>query len=373
MSKVLFRIFYVICAALVIIILSAILGNHLKNKVAAVDETMQASDEATDLQFSRETSDSYDTSAVSSLSLKACGIDITSFTEQGEMLNAVDIAASYYDTLIIPVCSDDGNLIYSSPALEKILRHEISSENTYYDTLVSCINEAKKVNLDICVLLTPSANITSPSNAAFIDSTVISELSDIGADRVIIKLSNSFDESYMKWVRSYISSLEFEKDKVGIAFSPDYLLDANGIRQLQLFSSKGAFICVYFEGYTGSYDSIYDNTAHTLKSMLGIFDLYTVTALIGQSDSLAAVYNACADAEIDSISFVGYTLPSDLAKKLTDTATSADEAEKQTETEQQIITNPYAGTSLSSDANTETEEYEEDYDDSGYYDENSWY
>ena len=42
MSKVLFRIFFVICAALVIVILSAMLGNHLKNKIAAAEEAMKA-------------------------------------------------------------------------------------------------------------------------------------------------------------------------------------------------------------------------------------------------------------------------------------------------------------------------------------------
>ncbi len=376
MSKVLFRIFFVICAALVIVILSAMLGNYLKNKVAATDESMKSSDESTDIQLSNNTSELYDNTSVSDFSIKACGIDITAYTDDGDMLNAIDILASYYNTIIIPLCSDDGSLIYSSPSLAKIARQEISEENAVYDTLVSCINKSNQVNLDVCALITPSSNsnITSPSNAAFIDSTVISELTNLGVNRVIIKLPSASDDSYTKWIRSYISEIEFEENKIGIAFSPDYLLDAKGIRQLQLFSSMGAFTCIYFEGYSGNYDTIYDNVTHTLNSMLGIFDLYTVTALIGQSDNITAVYNACKDAEIGSISFTEYTLPSDLVKKLTDTDESvSDSSVEETETEQQIITNPYAGSSLSNDSNTESENETEEYYDDYYYDSNDSY
>ena len=45
--------------------------------------------------------------------MKAGGIDLTAYTSDGDMLSALDTLSSYYSTLIIPVCREDGTLIYS--------------------------------------------------------------------------------------------------------------------------------------------------------------------------------------------------------------------------------------------------------------------
>lgn len=78
-SKVLFRIFFVICAALVIVILSAMLGNHLKKKIAAAEEAMKTSGEAAGLQLSREHADTVADSTGSTYGMKAGGIDLTDY------------------------------------------------------------------------------------------------------------------------------------------------------------------------------------------------------------------------------------------------------------------------------------------------------
>ena len=108
MSKVLFRIFFVICAALVIVILSAMLGNHLKNKIDAAEEAMKASGEAAGIQLSREPADTPTEITGSAYAMKAGGIDLTAYTSDGDMLSALDTLSSYYSTLIIPVCREIG-------------------------------------------------------------------------------------------------------------------------------------------------------------------------------------------------------------------------------------------------------------------------
>ena len=363
MSKVLFRIFFVICAALVIVILSAMLGNHLKNKIAAAEEAMKASGEAAGLQLSREPADTPTEITGSAYAMKAGGIDLTAYTSDGDMLSALDTLSSYYSTLIIPVCREDGTLIYSSPALEKISRSEVSADNTVFDLLSSCTAAAKNKGMEVCALLTPSDGISSPLNAAFVDSALISELYENGADRVMLKFSAHDDENYHRWIQNYISAMEFDEDKLGIALPSDYVLEARGVQQLQLFAERGAFLCVYFDSVSGSYDTVYDSVTHKLGSMVGMFELYTVTVLMSPSDNIPAVYKACTDAGVKHISFTGYTLPDDLVKKLD---TTEETTEDTAEPEQQKITNPYAGSSFS------TPETETDYDYSGgYYDDYS--
>lgn len=328
---------------------------------------MKASGEAAGLQLSREPADTVADSTGSMYGMKAGGIDLTAYTSDGDMLSALDTLSSYYSTLIIPVCREDGTLIYSSPALEKISRSEVSADNTAYDRLLSCTAAAKNKGMEVCALLTPSDGISSPSNAAFVDSALISELYENGADRVILKFSAHDDENYHRWIQNYISAMEFDEDKLGIALPSDYVLEARGVQQLQLFAERGAFLCVYFDSAAGSYDTVYDSVTHKLGSMVGMFELYTVTVLMSPSDNIPAVYKACTDAGVKHISFTGYTLPDDLVKKLD---TTEETTEDTAEPEQQKITNPYAGSSFST-PETETET-ETDYDYSGgYYDDYS--
>lgn len=326
---------------------------------------MKASGEAAGIQLSREPADTPTEITVSAYAMKAGGIDLTAYTSDGDMLSALDTLSSYYSTLIIPVCREDGTLIYSSPALEKISRSEVSADNTAYDRLLSCTAAAKNKGMEVCALLTPSDGISSPSNAAFVDSALISELYENGADRVMLKFSAHDDENYPRWIQNYISAMEFDEDKLGIALPSDYVLEARGVQQLQLFAERGAFLCVYFDSAAGSYDTVYDSVTHKLGSMVGMFELYTVTVLVSPSDNIPAVYKACTDAGVKHISFTGYTLPDDLVKKLD---TTEEATEDTAEPEQQKITNPYAGSSFSS-PETETET-ETDYDYS-YYDDNS--
>ena len=320
---------------------------------------MKASGEAAGLQLSREPADTPTEITGSAYAMKAGGIDLTAYTSDGDMLSALDTLSSYYSTLIIPVCREDGTLIYSSPALEKISRSEVSADNTVFDLLSSCTAAAKNKGMEVCALLTPSDGISSPSNAAFVDSALISELYENGADRVMLKFSAHDDENYHRWIQNYISAMEFDEDKLGIALPSDYVLEARGVQQLQLFAERGAFLCVYFDSVSGSYDTVYDSVTHKLGSMVGMFELYTVTVLMSPSDNIPAVYKACTDAGVKHISFTGYTLPDDLVKKLDTTEeTTEDTAE------------PDAGSSFST-PETETET-ETDYDYSGgYYDDYS--
>lgn len=150
----------------------------------------------------------------------------------------------------------------------------------------------------------------------FCRQRLISELYENGADRVMLKFSAHDDENYPRWIQNYISAMEFDEDKLGIALPSDYVLEARGVQQLQLFAERGAFLCVYFDSAAGSYDTVYDSVTHKLGSMVGMFELYTVTVLVSPSDNIPAVYKACTDAGVKHISFTGYTLPDDLVKKL---------------------------------------------------------
>ncbi len=350
MSKVLFRIFFVICMALVIVIISALLGNYLKNKTADAEEAMKASGEAAGIQLSRENTDTTPDYPVSEFGMNACGIDLNAYAGTGDVVSAINSMTE--KQLLIPICDKNGNLIYSSPALEKLTRHGTSeqSPDSTYQKLVFSSEASVYSGIISCAVLTPSVNIESPTGAAFIDNTIIHELFDKGIKKVLIKITSSTDLKYYKWIQSYITSLDFEKDQLGIALSSNYVLEPKGIQQLQLFSEHGAFLSVYFEPSGSTYETVYENVSHTLTSMTGMFELYTFTVLIDDNSNAAAIYQSCSDAGIEYISFMGDK--PDMSEHTNNTVTDSD---KSAETEQEKISNPYAGSSPSSENETEAD------------------
>lgn len=380
LSKIVFRVFFVICAALVITILSALLGNYLKNKIAAAEEAMKESKEAAGIQLSREETLEIYEGGKSNFTMRGAGIVLTDCGGKDELVLAVNTLAEYYDTLLIPINGEDGTMLYSSPALKAVTRQPdeidglniMADENAAYSLLSSSASAAKAKNMNICAIMTPSRNIESPKNAAFIDSLVISELYDNGISRVMLKFApqTEEDESYPRWIQSYISALDAEKSELGFAFCSEYLIDASGVKQVQNLAESGAFLGVYFDTDTGSYGDIYDEITHELNSMLGMFSVYKLNVLINADENASAIYSACTDAGITSVSFIGYILPDSLSYGASDNSGENNaEAEPETEHDPRDFTNPYA--SKSGDYPNEPED--ENPDDENYGGEENGY
>ncbi|MGN1410166.1 MAG: hypothetical protein ACI4XJ_08315 [Eubacteriales bacterium] len=392
MSKLVFRVFFVICAALVITILSALLGNYLKNKIAAADEAMSESKEAAGIQLSREENTETYADGKSTFTMRGAGILLTDYAGRDELVLAVNTLAEHYDTLLVPINAEDGTMLYSSPALKSLTRqpdvqnygndgYEKADESAY-SLLSSASSAAKAKNMNICAVMAPSQHIDSPKSAAFIDSLVISELYENGISRVMVKFAapNEDDENYSRWIQSYVSTLDAENSELGFAFCSDYIINASGVKQVQSLAESGAFLGVYFDALTGSYEQIYAQITHSLNSMLGMFSVYNLNVLIDADENTAAMYNACTDAGITSVSFLGYVMPDKLSSDASDYGSEPDrQAEPETEHNPEDFTNPYASTadnySDKSESSDETEsiESEDENSDSADNGNTQWY
>ncbi len=349
MSKILFRVFFTITAALVIVIFAALLGNYLQKKVVDAEEAMKASGEAAGLQLSRENLEDSPSLPISTYALDACGIDITKYSSTADVISAVNVMSIDHDCVLIPICDNDGKLLYVSSALEKLTRYSYETQsNTAFDNLTAASEAASYSRMDSCAYFIPSFSVSSPTNAAFIDNTLIDELRSIGISKVLIKIPLSDDDGYTKWIQSYVTSLDFSSDELGIAFASKYVLEPEGIKQLQLFSEYGAFTAVYFDSTGKSYDSVYESVSHDLTSMMGMFELYTITVIIEDNENAEAVYNACLDSGVENISFIGNPPTKTEASSTSD---STDKKNLNGETDK--VSNPYAGYSPSSTVDDE--------------------
>ena len=376
MSKIVFRIFFVICASLVITILSALLGNYLKNKIAAADEAMSESKEAAGIQLSREENPDTSESGKSTFSMRGAGILLTDYNGKDELVLAVNTLAEYYDTLLIPINGKSGVMLYNSPALNALTRQPewnyenySDEEDDAYSLLSSSAAAAKAKNMNICAVMSPSQHIDSPTNAAFLDSSVISELYDNGISRVMLKFSppSEDDENYSRWVQSYVNSLSVEKSDLGFAFCSDYIINASGVKQVQLLAESGAFLGVYFDTITDSYEQVYEEITHELNSMLGMFSVYKLNVLINADENTAAIYNSCKDSGISNLSFLGYVMPETLSSDTSDNDSKTNQKNKsETEHNPEDFTNPYASTSDNSSNSDESEDENFDNEENEY-------
>ena len=355
--KILFRILFVVVAAAVITGITVAVGKSLQKKVADVEENSVELPANTGLQTERR----LDESAIYvdySPTVFGSAVSIPDHLSDGEgtagIRNEVQMIAEYYDTLTIDLSSADGSLIYPSKALESITRLPDNGDDEAEKMILAALDEAKDKNLRTCALISPVLPLTTISGAASIDSTLITELGDMGFDEVLLDftkiLGNEIDYESSSRIRTYLrecATMSGDVCRLGVVLSGDAFLNSANAKQIQTVADTASFIAVKFdlsEVYitTQAYNSISD----AVTSLLGNFSVYNMRVMIDSPFTLisGAVYIACTTHGVNNVSFASFIEPSELTYADLPTAgLSSAEAEEEPD-EDKNLSNPYATT-----------------------------
>ena len=343
-KAVLFKIFFVICAALLIVIVSALIGNHLRAKIEKLGADTQMSENETDntVEYVNAGAEYH-----APPSVNGAGIDIRNYSAKDEPVLAINSLDENTDTVLVKLNGEDGELLYSSAALTDEAKIPANDDNSEYEMILSTISAAKAKGMRVWGSFAPSFNIEKPENAAFIDSIKINELAAAGFDSIILKVphsdSGTWDE--IKWFITYLSELSTSGCDIGVSLCADFYLSTYCARQLPYIVGEGAFLCISFDGAVSSDDIGAESIRHDINSLVGIFTLYKPCVIIEDNTSAAAVYKACTSSGLNSLCFTGYKLPdepqngADNAESEPGTETTAEE---DTEFKPEEHTNPYA-------------------------------
>ncbi len=380
-----FRIFFVICAALAITLITALLGNWLKVKI----ENAEAESENLTMSVPEEEPEDDGGFDFTKISMSGVGINLGSFSENDALvlkLNSIDSASN---TVFLTITDSAGNYYYSSPALSQTLRQpDYADSNGKFGLLTSASLAARAKNLTLCAIIEPTFGDVSPQDGAFVDSVIINELYSLGVTRVLVKIPNPTDEfsdekDYYKAVHSYASALDINGCDVGFALSSSCISSSDGVKLVQNLEDCAAFYAVYFDFSDPSLVSAEsDSVTHELNSLVGLFSVYNMHVLIEDNIYSSVVYKACVSAGVDNICFEG-DIPADSSISTVvdgegdegDGGTESGDAKAASaldEEEGSKTSNPYAsradGTS-DSETEAETETAEPDYDYNSGWDE----
>lgn len=343
-KAVLFKIFFVICAALLIVIISALIGNHLRAKIEKLNADTLISENETDntVEFTNSGAEYH-----APPSVNGAGIDIRNYSAKDELVLAINSLDESVDTVLVKLNGEDGELLYSSAALADEVKMPENEDRSEYELILSTISAAKARGMHVWGSFAPSFSIEKPENAAFVDSVKINELAASGLDSIILKVphseSGTWDE--IKWFITYLSDLSTSGCDIGVSLCADFYLSTYCARQLPYIVGEGAFLCVYFDSTFSSDENEVESIKHDINSLVGIFTLYKPCVIIEDNASAAAVYQACTSSGLNSLCLAGYKLP-DASPGVTDSSETelnhVTTAAEETEFNPEEHTNPYA-------------------------------
>ena len=395
-----------LAAAIIITTVTILIGNSLKKKVEKAEEDAVTPKATTGLQTERHLEES---SIYSEYSPSVFGASVvisdyigTDDTDEAPRDIAADVRtlSSHFDTLSINIVSDSGELIYESEAMCALSRIPYSGTDETEALIKSALEAAKNNSMRTTAVFVPMVSETTISGAAAVDSALITELSEMGFDEVLLDLSGMFGDDITydaaSRVRTYVhecSSLTNDTCKIGVALSADVFLNSADAKQIQLIANAASFIAVKFdldEVYITT--EAYDMASDAVTSLLGNFSVYNMRVIIDSRFDIisAAVYSACKEHGVTNVSFSTFILPEALGySDDTDDDDDVDTGDGQTDPEDsELPENPYATTTDNpsigapaktkddtddTDDNTVPADSDGEDDDNGESEEHPWY
>ncbi len=350
-KKIIFRILFVLLAAIIITTLTILLGHHLLGKVNKLDEEENIAPEDTEPPLTDVTEEFVITSGTAP-SVFAVTVDVREYEDETALNDKISELSSHYDTLIIRLDNSDGGLIYASPAKCSLLGLPVSESDSVLDMIRSAVRTAKSRKMRLCAVIPSSLGSSASASASVIDSALISELAGYGFDEVMIQLDGDgeFNRKNAMTLREYLTECdEYTASAclIGVTLPAEFYLEASYAKHLQIIASSVSFIGINFStvGMTTSTE-IFSSVSHDITSLLGSFTVYNMRLVIDGKNiaSVAAEYTASVHSDIKNVCIMGTYLPEELAYDR-NAPVETEEASDETEpAETDVPTNPYAST-----------------------------
>ncbi|MBP3377638.1 MAG: hypothetical protein J6L96_02715 [Clostridia bacterium] len=350
-KKIIFRILFVLLAAVLITVLTILLGHHLLDKASKLDEEENFTPEDTEPPLP-EIPEEYFITSTTAPSVFAVAFDVRDYEDESSMTEKIGELSGHYDTLMLRLDSENGGLIYSSPAKCTLLGLPVSESDPTLDMIKSAIKTAKSKRMRLCAVIPSSHGSSATASASVIDSTLIGELAGFGFDEVMIQLNNEaeFNRKSALELREYLIECDertLSACLIGVTLPAEYYLEASYAKHLQIIGSSVSFLGINFptENMKTSTE-IFSSVSHDITSLLGSFTVYNMRLVI-DGDNIAAAaaeYTASVHSDIKNVCIMGTYLPEEMAYDQ-NAPVETEETTNETEPpETDVPTNPYAST-----------------------------
>lgn len=343
-KRIFVRILFVLVAALIITILSVLMGIYLRHKVDSA-EAMEY-----DYPIGEESETPVlpvDSVTLDPVTVFGAGLNPTEYGSEDEIVLSIHQLAEYYDTLTLPLTDTTGRLMYTSPALCEAMRMAAPDENPVLDRIVSAVTAGRAKNMRICGLLTPSGN-------AELDSVLVNELAEAGFDEILFTPDFGESINYLQAndFRALLNRCRSDASvpvSIGVLLKSAHYLRTADAKQIQMIASAADFLGVTFEAKTNQTTTdAYRTVTGEISSMLGSFSVYHMRVILSDSekDVLSAKIKACTDKDIRSISITSAALPTEMIFSDEYQESQAAETDSPRHSAETGETNPYSGGSL---------------------------
>lgn len=350
-KKIIFRILFVLLAAVIIAVLTVMLGNHLLKKAEQLESEENVTPEDTESP-SVDAPEEYIITSTVAPSVFAVTVDVRDYEDITSLSEKISTLSLHYDTLIIRLDDGKGGLIYSSPALCSILGLPVLDEDSTLDMIRSAVKTAKNKRMRLCAVIPSSLEKSAHDSASVIDSALISELAGLGFDEVMIRLSGSeeFNRKNSQSLREYLLQCD-EKTLsaclIGVTLPAECYVEASYAKHIQTVASAVSFLGINFptDGMTTTTE-IFSSVSHEITTLLGSFTVYNMRLVIDDGDiaAVAAEYTASVHSNINNVCIMGTYLPEEMAYDQNAPVDIEETAEETEAPETQSPENPYAST-----------------------------
>ena len=318
-KKILIRIAFVIICALLLLLVSVLLGNHLKKKA---DSSLSLS---TGNDYTEDTSDNIKDffpdgipvkdPSEASRELCAASIDITS-ADAETLCDMIDSLSDEYNAVSFRINSSDGKLVYISPALMDYVGLDASLIDTranittndedetpksfdVYENLREVIIKAKAKGLRTVALYETDGRSLEHTveglSAREIDSIIAGELTALGCDEILIdglySETGQLPHETLRAIISYLAALRTRSEStlIGLNFPDHIYLIPQNASVIKTLSEYADVLAISISSSSSDPDEAYSLVYDNCYSLKGNFSMYNLRCIIVSDSADAAV------------------------------------------------------------------------------------
>lgn len=314
-KKIMFRILFVILAAAVITFSTILLGTYLQKKVDEAEAERNISSPSTEQITSRpERNDG----EAANRNVTAAGVILRNYRSADAVTREIDALANYYNTLMLDL-SDEGALLYTSPAVCKATHIAIPEEDDSLALVRTALDTAKAKNFVLCAVMDASFGKLERGVDETVDGALFAELASFGVDEILIKnLIFDPEDPPADEIADYLNRCAEIVDgacALGVLFPGEVFLNFSNARNIQIIASAADFTGIDLTSYASvTPDELYEQTKKDASSLYGSFSIYNMRVVLATPDiaNLAAQEQALQDSAIGNLCFLSPVLPYEL-------------------------------------------------------------
>ncbi len=328
-KKVVWRILFVLICAVALCVFSVYLGSWLKERAAQIDSILTPDDTAQTESVTHETIPPATDSPEEEFSVSAAYLDVTAMTG-AEIESYVYNLHESYNTVTVNIISDDGKLIYVSPALLEYVKLDPSnvtvapivgnasddgdSETYEIDALANIktvLDSAKRKGLRTCAVYSaaPAVMYDKDYEGAWeVDAVILGELYEMGFDEVLIRElfvgEGAFEAENTNKAATYAANLKEKAGEIGIGMvlPEEAFLISQNANVVKTLSGYVDFLSMYVDVDGADAEEAYSIAYEEFHSIKGTLNAYNVRAVILNEDEDVAAAVATALSDLASVS-----------------------------------------------------------------------